>query len=93
MPSRSISRKPDAAPIPADCAVQARALRSAAPDEPTVLEPFTVRIPIALKLTGIGRTKLYELIASGDIEIVKVGTATLVTMASLRRLVTRGAPG
>ena len=55
------------------------------------LEPLTVRIPTAMKLTGIGRSKLYELIASGDIEIVKVGTATLVTMASLRRLVAHGA--
>ena len=56
--------------------------------EPKVvsLEPLTVRISTAVKLTGIGRSKLYELIASGDLDIVKVGTATLVTMASLRRL-------
>jgi hypothetical protein len=53
------------------------------------LEPLTVRIPTAMMLTGLGRSKLYELIASGDIEIVKIGTATLVTVASLRRLVTR----
>jgi len=54
------------------------------------LEPLTVRIPEALRLTGIGRSKLYELIKSGDVETVKIGTATLVTMASLRRLVERG---
>lgn len=60
--------------------------------EPAIaMEPLTVRIPTAMKLTGIGRSKLYELIASGDIEIVKVGTATLVTMASLRRLAAQGA--
>lgn len=54
------------------------------------IEPLTVRIPVAVQLTGIGRFKLYELIKSGDVETVKIGTATLVTMASLRRLVERG---
>ena len=54
------------------------------------IEPLTVRIPVAIQLTGIGRSKLYELIKSGDVETVKVGTATLITMASLRRLVERG---
>lgn len=53
-------------------------------------EPLTVRIPEALRLTGIGRSKLYELIKSGDVETVKIGTATLVRMASLRQLVERG---
>jgi excisionase family DNA binding protein len=51
------------------------------------LEPMTVRIPVAVQLTGIGRSKLYELIARGDIETVKVGASTLITVASLRRLI------
>ncbi len=50
------------------------------------LEPMTVRIPTAMKLTGIGRSKLYQLIAAGEIETVKVGASTLVSVASLRRL-------
>jgi hypothetical protein len=54
------------------------------------IEPLTVRIPVAVQLTGIGRSKLYELIKSGDVETVKIGTATLITMASLRRLVEPG---
>ena len=54
-------------------------------------EPITVRIPMAVKLTGIGRSKLYELIKSGDVETVKIGTATLVKVASLRQLTERGA--
>ncbi len=54
---------------------------------PLPLEPLTVRIPVAVRLTGIGRSKLYELIKSGDVEIVKVGASTLVTVASLRRLI------
>lgn len=65
-----------------------RALKAGAVALP--IEPLTVRIPVAIQLTGIGRSKLYELIKSGDVETVKIGTATLVTMASLRRLVERG---
>lgn len=65
------------------------------PDDPAQqllpFEPMTVRIPVAVRLTGIGRSKLYELIKAGDVETVKVGTATLVKVASLRRLVERGA--
>lgn len=50
-----------------------------------------MRIPIAVKLIGIGGSNLYELIASGDTEIIKIGSATLVTVESLRRLVRSGA--
>ena len=50
-------------------------------------EPFTVRIPEAIRLTGIGRSKLYELIASGDVQTAKIGTCTLITFASLRQLI------
>ena len=45
--------------------------------------PITVRINEACRLTGIGRSKLYELIQAGEIEIVKVDTITLVPVASL----------
>jgi hypothetical protein len=51
------------------------------------IEPFSVRIPVAVQLTGIGRSKLYELIAAGEVETVKVGASTLVTVASLKRLI------
>jgi hypothetical protein len=56
---------------------------------PLPLEPLTVRIPVAVQLTGIGRSKIYELIATGKLDTVKVGASTLVTVASLRRLVQR----
>lgn len=52
-------------------------------------EPLTVRIPAAIRMTGIGRSKLYELIQSGDIEIVKIGSATLIPVESLRQLINR----
>lgn len=50
-------------------------------------DPLTVRIPEACRLTGIGRSKLYELIAEGSIEMVKVGGMTLVSFESLKRLI------
>jgi excisionase family DNA binding protein len=60
-------------------------------------EPLSVRIPEACRMTGIGRSKLYELIAEGEIHIVKVGTITLVPVRSLRSFLARreaaAAPG
>jgi len=52
--------------------------------------PITVRIREACRFSGIGRSKLYELIAAGEIEIIKVGTITLAPMASLMRFRDRG---
>lgn len=48
-------------------------------------DTITVKISVAVQITGIGRTKMYELIKDGQIEAVKVGTATLVPVDSLRR--------
>ena len=52
-------------------------------------EPISVRIREACRLTGIGRSKLYELIAAGEVETVKIGRITLVPMSSLRARKTR----
>ena len=53
------------------------------------VEPICVRINDAANMIGVGRTKLYELIAAGELETVKIGKATRVTTASLRELVKR----
>lgn len=53
---------------------------------PLPFEPLTVRVSVAVRLTGIGRSKLYELIRDGTVETVKVGSSTLVKVESLRRL-------
>lgn len=50
------------------------------------LEPICVRIATAVELTGIGRSTLYELIAAGEIETVKVGRSTFIRYDSLKRL-------
>jgi excisionase family DNA binding protein len=54
-------------------------------DTPT--EPISVRIHEACRLTGIGRSKLYELIEAGELATIKIGRMTLVPMSSLRRLI------
>lgn len=56
-------------------------------------EPIAVRIKEACRLTGIGRSKLYELIAAGEIRTVKVGSMTLVPVSGLRALIDRAPPG
>lgn len=53
------------------------------------IEPICVRVNDAARMIGIGRTKLYELISSGELETVKIGKATRITTASLRKLVER----
>ena len=50
---------------------------------------LSVRVGEASRMIGIGRTKIYELIKAGDLETVKIGRTTLVTMRSLRRLIER----
>lgn len=52
--------------------------------EPVEVQPLTVRIREACRLTGIGRSKLYELIRAGEIRTIKVGAITLLPMTSLR---------
>ncbi|HKX80556.1 MAG TPA: helix-turn-helix domain-containing protein [Novosphingobium sp.] len=51
------------------------------------LEPLTVRVATAVRITGLSRSRIYELIQSGDLETVKVGRATLIPFRSLKSLV------
>lgn len=53
------------------------------------IDPICVRINDAARMLGIGRTKLYQLIAAGEIETVKLGKATRVTTSSLHGLINR----
>jgi excisionase family DNA binding protein len=41
------------------------------------------RFPEAVEVSGIGKTKLYDLIAQGKIEAVRVGRRRLVLASSL----------
>ena len=56
---------------------------------PPSVEPICVKVNEAARMIGVGRTKLYELIASGQIEAIKLGKSTRITTASLHELVMR----
>lgn len=56
---------------------------------PLAIEPISMRVPDACRFTGISRSTLYLLIGRGEVEIVKMGAATLVLTQSLRELIGR----
>lgn len=58
-----------------------------APSRRPTAEPISVRIPEAVRLTGLSRSRVYELMKSGDIEFVKVGSSTLIPFDSLRAFI------
>lgn len=60
---------------------------SAAGSEIGVGEPISVKIPDAVRLTGISRSRIYELMRNGEIEFAKVGSSTLIIVESLRRFI------
>jgi excisionase family DNA binding protein len=51
------------------------------------VEPLLLSIVDAARVLGVGRTKLYELIAVGDVEAVRVGRAVRVPVAALHEFV------
>lgn len=53
------------------------------------MEPLAISIKDAATALGLGRTSIYAMIADGRLEAFKVGRRTLVTMASIRRLVSK----
>jgi excisionase family DNA binding protein len=53
------------------------------------LEPMTVTIQTAVRLSGLGRTKLYELMSKKEIESVRIGTRRLIVFASLKARLTK----
>ena len=46
------------------------------------IEPEWLSVKDLMTLTGLGRTKCYELVASGELEAIKAGRAVRVSKAS-----------
>ena len=57
---------------------------SVARPEPAVGDLISVKIPEAVRLSGLSRSRIYELMRSGDIHYAKVGSSTLILVESLR---------
>jgi excisionase family DNA binding protein len=53
-------------------------------DDPSPAPMLAVSVNEAARITGLGRTSIYEAIARGDLHAVKAGTRTIVLMDSLR---------
>lgn len=51
------------------------------------LEPLAYSVNEACRLSSLGRTRLYELIGEGRLEMRKVGKRTLIPAASLKALI------
>lgn len=52
-----------------------------------ILEPLAYSISEACRVSSLGRTRLYQLIAEGRLEVRKIGKRTLIPAASLRALI------
>lgn len=55
------------------------------------MDPVSTTIEGTEKATGLGKTKIYELINEGKLRTVKIGRRTLVTTDSIRALVSEAA--
>lgn len=49
--------------------------------------PLANKIPDACRRLGIGRTVLYELIKSGEVRTIKIGTRTLIPEGELQKVI------
>jgi excisionase family DNA binding protein len=50
-------------------------------------EPIAYSVADACRVSSLGRTRLYQLIGEGRLEMRKVGKRTLIPAASLRALI------
>jgi excisionase family DNA binding protein len=51
------------------------------------LEPLAYSINEACRVSSLGRTRLYQLIGEGRLDVRKIGKRTLIPAASLRALI------
>ena len=56
---------------------------------PDTLDRITATIPEFRRLSGIGRSRIYELLDSGELESVYIGSRRLILIDSYRRLIER----
>lgn len=57
--------------------------------QPNELKPITTTIGDFCRLTGLGRSKIYELLAEQKLDSIKVGKRRLILVESYHRLIDR----
>ncbi|MXP44839.1 helix-turn-helix domain-containing protein [Allopontixanthobacter sediminis] len=55
---------------------------------PTNPQPLVFSIKEATQVSKLGKTRIYELIATGQLQVTRIGRRTLVRADSLRALIT-----
>ena len=60
-------------------------------DIPQGMTPLTVTVATARKISGLGNTKVWELIRDRKLQTVRIGRRTLITFESLQELLTPSA--
>ncbi|WP_230461325.1 helix-turn-helix domain-containing protein [Sphingobium sp. CAP-1] len=55
--------------------------------ESIVVEPLAYSVSEACRVSSLGRTRLYQLIGEGRLEVRRIGRRTLIPAASLRALI------
>lgn len=50
------------------------------------MKPLVISVNETAKALGVGRSSVYALIKSGGLDAIKIGTRTLITIASIARL-------
>lgn len=56
-------------------------------------EPYLCSVSDAAKALGVGRTKLYDMLAKGELLSMQIGTRRLVKIASIKALIARATGG
>lgn len=49
------------------------------------METLTIPINETARILGVGRTKIYELVAKGRLKLVKIDRRSLITSASIEK--------
>lgn len=65
---------------------------SAPPHRPRDDAPLLLRIPEAARLLGIGRTTLYQLVARGEVPVLRIGRSVRISRVAVERLAGAGDP-
>ena len=56
------------------------------------IQPLTITIPDAVRMSGLSRSEIYRRLAAGDIEARKSGSRTLIVWVSLKAYIDRLPP-
>ncbi len=57
------------------------------------VKPMVVGVGDAMKMLSIGRTKLYDLINTGELKTVRIGSRTLIKVADIEAFIEKNLEG